>query len=321
MKKRFIIFLFILLIIGISVFLWWKQALKPINPENTTPSTFNVTRGEDSRTIAEHLYKQGYIRSSLAFFVLSRFGGYGPKLQAGEFRLSPSMDLSAIADTLTKGTMDVWLTVPEGWRSEEIAVKLTKELLIPEKEFLAVAHEGYMFPETYLLPKDATAGAIADIMSKEFDTKVTEEIRNKAKTKGLSLNQLITIASLVEREARLPEDRPIVASVILNRLKEDMKLDIDATIQYVLGYQPKEKTWWKKDLTLEDLDIDSPYNTYKNPGLPPTPIANPGLAVIQAVVNAPSTNYLFYISDASGKIHPATSLEEHNANIARYLNK
>lgn len=321
MKKRFIIFIFILLISGISLFLWWKQALKPINPESTVPITFNIKRGEDSRTIADHLYKQGLVRSSLAFFVLSRFGGYGPKLQSGEFRLSPSMDLNTIADTLTKGTMDVWLTIPEGWRSEEIAVKLTQELLIPEKEFLAVAHEGYMFPETYLLPKDATAGAIADIMRKEFDTKVTVEIRNKAKSKGLSLEQLITIASLVEREARLQEDRPIVASVILNRLKQEMKLDIDATIQYILGYQPKEKTWWKKDLTLEDLDIDSSYNTYKNPGLPPTPIANPGLAVIQAVVNAPSTDYIFYISDASGKIHPATTIEEHNSNIARFLNK
>jgi UPF0755 protein len=110
-----------------------------------------------------------------------------------------------------------------------------------------------------------------------------------------------------------------VASVILNRFKAGMKLDIDATVQYALGYQPLEKTWWKKDLTQDDLKIDSPYNTYTNPGLPPGPISNPGLASIKAVVEAPETDYVFYVSDSSGKLHFAKTLEEHNENVRKYL--
>jgi UPF0755 protein len=124
---------------------------------------------------------------------------------------------------------------------------------------------------------------------------------------------------MIEREAKLTEDRPRIASVIINRLTIDMKLDIDATVQYALGYQPQEKTWWKKSLTVDDLAIDSPYNTYLVAGLPPTPISNPGIAAITAVVNAPDTHYLYYIADATGKSHFAETLEEHQQNIARYL--
>jgi len=113
----------------------------------------------------------------------------------------------------------------------------------------------------------------------------------------------------------------ITASVILNRLSLGMKLDIDATVQYALGYQAKEKTWWKKELTTEDLEIDSPYNTYKYAGLPPTPIANPGLSVMEAVINAPENEYLYYIADKQGKSHFAKTFEEHAANISKYLNK
>ena len=135
------------------------------------------------------------------------------------------------------------------------------------------------------------------------------------------MEKLVIIASLIEREAKLAADRPLTASVILNRLKIGMKLDIDATVQYALGYQTQEKSLWKKDLTNLDLEIDSPFNTYQNPGLPPAPIANPGLAAMEAVVNAPDTNYLYYISDKSGKLHLAGTIEEHNANIDQYLNK
>ena len=132
--------------------------------------------------------------------------------------------------------------------------------------------------------------------------------------------EVLILASLVEKEARHDEDRQKVASIILKRLKNDIKLQIDATVQYALGYQSEEKTWWKKNLTQEDLDIDSPYNTYKNEGLPPGPIANPGLASIEAVINADAnTSYLYYISDKNGNMHYARTLEEHQANIDKYL--
>ncbi len=321
MKKRLNIFLGVVLTGLLLIFLWWKQALQPVNPNDNKQITFTVERGVDARTIADNLRKTGLIRSPVAFFLLARFGNLGANLQSGNFRLNPSMNLYEVAQTLTHGTQDVWITVPEGFRREEISLKIAQELSIPENEFLKLSKEGYLFPDTYLIPQDASAAAIIDIFNKNFQKKVTADIANKAAKKNLNLDELITVASLVEREAKLTEDRPLVAGVILNRLRIGMKLDIDATIQYALGYQPGQKSWWKKDLTAEDMAIDSPYNTYLNPGLPPTPIANPGLAAINAVVEAPDNDYLYYVADKNGKSHFAKDIEEHNANITQYLNR
>ena len=319
MKKRFIVLILFIIILGFAFFLWWNQAISPVDKLNRESKTFVISSGQDARTIAKNLQSAGLIRDPIAFFLLARFGGYQNKIQAGDFRLSPSMSLPNLISSLTHGTLDVWITIPEGWRNEEIALLLAQELGIPESEFMKEAREGYMFPETYLFPKDASSSSIVSILNKTFAEKVTTEIISRAQEKGLTLDELLIVASLVEREARLDEDRPVVASVILNRQEKGMKLDIDATVQYVLGYQASEKSWWKKDLTIEDLKIDSSYNTYINAGLPPKPIANPGLEAILAVVNAPDTDYLYYVSDSNGKIHPAKTIEEHNANVAKYV--
>ncbi|MDO8515080.1 MAG: endolytic transglycosylase MltG, partial [bacterium] len=154
------------------------------------------------------------------------------------------------------------------------------------------------------------ADGFLELMQENFTKKVTFPVTN---------DQLI-IASLVEREARMEIDRPIVASVIYNRLKNDMAIDIDATVQYAIG-RTGTAGWWKKDLTIDDLKFKSPYNTYLNPGLPPTPICNPGLSSINAAVNPAKTDYLFYISDLSGKMYYAQTLSEHNRNINLYLDK
>jgi len=321
MKQKIYILIGIIIFFFIITSLWWNQANRPVDFSNKTITTFTITRGETARSIAERLQKQGLIRSSVAFFILARFGGISGDLQAGDFRLSPSMDLQTVTATLTHGTFDVRITIPEGWRKEEIALELAKQLNIPQSEFEKVAKEGYMFPDTYLIPKDASAAGVADIFLANFNKKITAEMKERARNKGLTLDEVIKIASLLEREVRFDEDRSFVASVILNRLKIGMKLDIDATVQYALGYQPNQKSWWKKDLTSEDLGIDSPYNTYKNAGLPPTPISNPGLAVIKSVIEAPETDYLYYMSDKSGKIHFAKTIEEQNSNIAQYLNR
>lgn len=319
MKKLSILLLIIAAVIIIAL-AWWKQALKPAEPENSKTVLFAISRGETIRSIAEKLHNQGLIRSPVAFFLIARFTGLGSKIQSGEFRLNPSMDLNKIADTLTHGTLDVQITIPEGWRNAEIALKLTKDLNIPEAEFLKVAKEGYMFPDTYSIPKDATASQAASIFLNNFNSKVSGSSLDKsARQKGLTLDELVILASLVEREARYDIDRPLVAGILLNRMKQDMKLDIDATVQYIVGYQTSEKTWWKKDLTADDLKIDSPYNTYLHNGLPPTPISNPGLKAMQAIIDAPETDYLYYISDKSGHIHPARTLEEQNVNISKYL--
>lgn len=319
MKKKIYILIGIFLSFTLLLFLWWNQAVKPVAEGNTSIVLFSVAKGENVRGIAERLQKQNFIRSAVAFFLLTRFGGIADRIQAGEFRLTPSMDMRTIATTLTHGSMDVQITIPEGWRNAEIALKLAKELGIPETDFLKSAKEGYMFPDTYRIPKDVTTEDLVKIFLANFNQKVTPKDIEKASGKNLSLDNLITIASLVEREGKHDTDRPLIASVILNRLKLGMKLDIDATVQYALGYQPKEKSWWKKELAEEDIAIDSPYNTYKNAGLPPTSIANPGLAAIRAVIDAPETNYLYYISDLTGTIHPAQTIEEHNKNISKYL--
>lgn len=321
MKQKLLVLIGILLISFFVFWLWWNQALKAANPDNNTPVVFTITLGENTRQIAERLQKENLIRSPVAFFLIARFGGLADNIQAGEFRLNSSMSLNEIANSLTHGTIDVQVTIPEGWRIEEIALRLTQTLGIPENEILKYAKEGFMFPDTYLIPKEASASQVSKIFLDNFSKKITENEISQTKQKNLTLEKLLTIASLVEREAKLDEDRPLIASVILNRLKIGMKLDIDATVQYALGYQAQEKSWWKKELTVEDLETDSPYNTYKNPGLPPTPIANPGLEAILAVLQSPKTDYLYYIADKTGKSHFAVSFEEHARNIAKYLNK
>ncbi|KKP80039.1 MAG: Aminodeoxychorismate lyase, partial [Candidatus Levybacteria bacterium GW2011_GWB1_35_5] len=229
-----------------------------------------------------------------------------------------SMSAYEIAESLTHGTLDIWVTVPEGYRAEEIADILEGKIPNYDKSWRDVLNqnEGYLFPDTYLVPRDADINTIISIFKNNFQTKY-DSVKS-LKTNNLSDTQTLVLASLVEREAMLEEDRPLVASVIYNRLSIGMKLDIDATLQYALGYQEDEKRWWKKGLTNEDKKLNSPYNTYTNPGLPPAPISNPGLSAISAALNPAKTDYLYYITDQNGKNRYATNLEGHSANIEKY---
>ena len=320
MKQKLSILLILAVLILIPLNLYYQQSLNPVNPLAKDSVTFSIKSGEDVRSIAQRLYDENLIRSSLVFFLKARLTDYGKKIQAGDFQLSPSMGMQEISRELMHGTSDIRLTIPEGWRREEVAMKIANQFDIPENEILKTAREGYLFPDTYLIPKEATASTIVKMMEENFNKK-TQKARESGNKKSLDFEEIIIIASLVEREAKLHEDRPLIAGVILNRLKIGMKLDIDATIQYSLGYQSEQKSWWKKDLTAEDLENESEYNTYLNAGLPPTAIANPGLSSIEAVINAPKTDYLFYIADKTGKTHFAKTFEEHAANISKYLNK
>jgi UPF0755 protein len=293
----------------------------PVNQNDKTTTIFVVKRGENLRGIIRNLYDQKLVRSRIVFFFVVKQLGIEKKIQAGDFRLSPSMDAYQIAETLTHGTLDVWVTIVEGLRKEEIAHLIGKELDIPETEFIKIAREGYLFPDTYLLPKNTDVETIIRIFNENFQKKFSQQLVDQAKRNlNLEQDQVLILASLVEREARYDFDRKKVASILVKRLKNDWPLQVDATVQYALGYQAKEKTWWKKNLTFYDLKIDSPYNTYKNTGLPPTPICNPGLASIKAVVEAdPDIEYWYYLSDKTGKMHYSKTLEEHNRNIEKYL--
>lgn len=316
---RFFLLLAVAAVIATTGWFWWKDAISAVNPADTIPKIFVVRRGEGVKSVAARLASEGFIRSPTGFFLLIKSMGIERDLQAGDYRLNPAMDAATLARELTHGTLDVWVTTLEGWRVEEIAAKLTKELDIPESEFVKVAREGYMFPDTYLVPRDATVGAVAALFTSTFDKKVDEAMRADAKKIGLTFPEVLTLASIVEREGRTDDDRPVIARILLKRLKADWPLQADATLQYALGYQAGEKTWWKKNLFDEDKKVTSLYNTYLHPGLPPGPIANPGLGSIKAVIYPKETDYWYYLHDPEGGVHYAKTLEEHNANSAKYL--
>ena len=316
--KKLIVFAILIIVIAVGGLLWWYRGIQPFNRDDTSYRIFVVEKGAGVREIANKLKREQLISDPVIFFLLVKNLGLDQKIQAGDFRLSPSMPASEIALALTKGTLDIWITIPEGFRADEIADLLQKKIPTYDESWRAILseHEGYLFPDTYLIPRDADKELIVEIFRNNFSAKF-EDIYSEDKTE-LTEKEVVTIASLVEREARHPEDRPLVASVMLNRLAIDMKLDIDATIQYALGKSRDGKTWWPS-ITQEDYqNVRSVYNTYRNAGLPPTPIANPGLASLEAVIYPAKTKYLYYVSDKEGNNHYAETLEEHNANIKKY---
>jgi len=317
--SRFIVLFFIVVVGTWGVWLWWNDSIGPVDPQDSIPVIFVVRSGDGVKTIAANLSSQRIIRSSMGFYLLVKILGIERELQAGDFRLNRSMDAKAIATELTHGMLDLWVTTLEGWRAEEIATKVAKDLDIPEQEFLKYTREGYMFPDTYLIPRDATAAAIAKMFADNFNIKVTPSMREDAKKTGLTFDQVIILASIVEREGRSAEDRPMIAGILLKRLKADWPLQVDASLQYALGYQAADKTWWKKSLFDEDKKIKSPYNTYTNTGLPPKPISNPGKESINAVIYAKNSDYWYYLHDKAGTVHYGKTIEDHQENIARFL--
>ena len=308
MKNLFRPALFIFIAIFIASFLFYQWAVSPINKENKTEIVFVIPSGQTAKIIGKRLLQEKLIKNQLVFKLLIDRKDYAYQLQAGDFHLSPSMDLAKIIETLVHGTLDYWITFPEGLRVEEYAEKLNAKADLNQQDFILAAkpYEGQLFPDTYLIPQNAPSEEIVNILFDNFN--------QKSPTKD---KHLIIIASLVEREAKHQQDRPLVSSVIHNRLNIGMALQIDATVQYIFG---KPGNWWLKNLTVQQLKTSSPYNTYQNPGLPPGPIANSGLAALKAAVNPTQTNYLYYVSDSSGYNHYAEDLQGHQENIEKYLN-
>lgn len=315
-KLKFALLLFVVLLIGGVI--WWINGLGAVNITNKSPKSFVVAPGSGLKAVAFKLKEANLIRDPFVFFILVKTSGLDGKIQAGDFQLSPSQSAWSIAQTLTHGTADIWVTVPEGKRSEEIAAILQKSLPNYSPDWLSALkqHEGYLFPDTYLFPKDATIDTVISTMTNNFEQKYA--VAKAQATTSITKQDAVILASILEREGKSGNDMRTIASVLENRDAIGMALQVDATIQYALGYQPAEHSWWKKDLTIYDLKINSPYNTYTTPGLPPTPISNPGLESLKAVLNPAHTNYLYYISDKSGDIHFAATLDQHNANIRKY---
>lgn len=326
-KPRIILFVVSIFLL-ITIIAAWKIVSSPIDPDNQERVSFSIQKREPLDQIIDRLKKSDLIRSKAAMKLTVLRLGLAKRIQAGEFLLSPSWSLKDIAQTLTLGRSDMKITLIEGWRKVEIAEELDRQFSKSGVQFNKDAFleatkdsEGYLFPDTYFIPKNSQTEEIADLLLQNFEKKVDQNLQSSINNQGLSLNQALIIASLVEREAKFDKDRSLVAGILIKRWKNNWALEIDATVQYALGYQKKTNTWWKQDLTLSDLKIDSPYNTYLYPGLPPTPICSPSLASIQAVGNQQQSEYWFYISDIQGNLHFAKTLSQHNANIAKYLNK
>lgn len=314
--KKFIALLFLIGIVGAGA--WWFNGTAPVDSGDTMLRTFTVNKGEGVKQIAANLKSQNLIKDPNVFYLLVKQLGLENKIQAGDFRISPAMNAEKIANTLQTAVNDFRVTIPEGKRAQEIADILSQSFPSFQDSWRQQleAQEGYLFPDTYSFPKDATIDQIIKTMTDNFEAKYATLTGGQRNT--LTEKEIVTIASLVEREARHDVDRPMVASVILNRYKIGMKLDIDATIQYALGYDKADKRWWKENLTVDDLALNSPYNTYKVSGLPPTPISNPGVKALEAVINPANTEYIFYISDKDGVNHYAKTNEEQEANKKKY---
>lgn len=316
MKRLLAIFLVI--IIGtMGVLIWWKNGLSPANSLESKNKIFVVAKGSGLKEIANKLKNEGLIKNRVVFFLYTRLGKFEKKIQAGSFRLNPSMRVEEIAQNLTHGTLDIWVTVPEGKRAAEIAEILKEK--IPTYDFTwtntLVGQEGYLFPDTYLIPKDADIGMIVNQMQENFDVKyATLDTANT----DLNQEEIVILASLIEREAITDAEKSIIAGILLNRLNAAIPLQVDATIQYAKGQNISNKKWWEP-VTLEEYKtVRSDYNTYLFAGLPPGPISNPGLVALRAAAKPATTDYFYYLHDKNRTIRYAKTLNEHNENIEKF---
>ncbi len=312
--RKLIVLATLLAIFTVGFFIWWKNGTSAVNIKDKSEKVFVVQRGAGIRAIGNNLKKEGLIKDPIVFFLFLKKNARDTAIQAGDYKLSPSMNLEQVVNTMSHGTLDIWVTIPEGMRADEIADILQNEIPSYDSSWREELNknEGYLFPDTYLFPRDSDIASIIAIFRNNFDKKIAEA----GLTGRNDLLDIIIIASLVEREALKDEEKPYIASVISNRLRDGMALDIDATLQYAKGKVGDK--WWTVP-TGEDRKINSPYNTYLNPGLPPLPIANPGIEAIRAAANPASSVYYFYIHDQNGNVHFSKDFEEHQRNINKYL--
>ena len=256
--------------------------------DDPTSVTFIIASGETAIGIGERLQEQGLITDATLFRRFLQYNGLDASLEAGEYQLRRNMTMREIAESLQHSRMvEVAITIPEGWRAEQVADLLTAENIMDGSVFLAAVRqgdvidhplladrpaganlEGYLFPETYRLPAQATPEDLLTRMLDTMQARLPIGWESMAAAQGLSLYEVLTLASIVEREAVVPAERPTIASVYLNRLKEGMYLQADPTVQYAMGYQPETGQWWKTPVTLEEYEnVNSPYNTYLYPDL------------------------------------------------------
>lgn len=317
------------------------------------PITVDIPPGSGADAIATQLVTQGVLDDVVRFRALLGYSGVGSQLLAGRYAFPPGTPASEVIRQLRLGLTDeVLLVVPEGLRAEEVGDLVVASGVASRDEWAAAVAAvavdsaaapsrseaflrqrpegasltGYLFPASYPLRDDSTAEGLLDAMLAAFAAALSPAVAAEVASSGLSLHEVLTLAAIVEREAVLPDEQPTVASVFLNRLADGIKLDADPTVQFAITEgldEEPEDGWWKRDLTLDDLALESPYNTYVTPGLPPGPIASPGLGAILAVLRPAETPFYYFVAigDGSGSHAFAETLAEHEANVARYLGR
>jgi len=288
------------------------------------PEQFTVPRGATMQSISDTLKAQGFIRNSLAFHIYFHIFENKKTIAPGGYYISKSESAVTIAHTLISPPAMKWVTIPEGLRKEEIAGIFTSALnwsSSTEAEFLADTNtnpsyiEGVYFPDTYLIPTNDTPEQVATELVGEFNEKFAPYAQ-EAVNKDIKWTTALTLASIIQREAAGTADMPLISGILWNRLLQNMALDVDSTVQYARGDTP---TGWWAPITSVDKQIDSPFNTYLNAGLPPHPISNPGIAAINAALNPATTTCLYYLHDSNRVIHCADTLDQQENNIVKYL--
>ncbi|MCL6644214.1 MAG: endolytic transglycosylase MltG [Dehalococcoidia bacterium] len=316
----------------------------PPAPASTATVPFTLERGASAGDVGRRLEELGVIRSARQFEMLARLMGVQGLLSAGDYLLPERASALSVIQLLTvrEAVPVLRVTFPEGLRIEEMAVIAEQAGFGPRDEFLAAAAraqlppglaeylpqgatlQGYLFPDTYIMPVGSTMDDLVAYMIRTLDERFTPELRAAAAARGLNPHQALTLASIVEREAVIPEERPLIAGVFYNRLAAGDRLGADPTVQFAVAQDPasvRQHGWWKKELTIIDLENPSPYNTRLFPGLPPGPIACPGLASIEAVARPATTDYYYFVADAKkgdGSHVFAVTFAEHERNIALY---
>jgi len=330
MKKAAFLFVLIVLVVGAAGGWVYLRLGEPYRGYDAPEQFVEIPAGAGSRAIGDRLVNAGIVRDALSFRVSLYLSGKGRHLQAGEYRFDRPMKPVEVIDKIARGDVYVInITFPEGLTIAEMGKIFESRGLGPASAFVAAGHdpapvktldpaardlEGYLFPETYLLPRRTDAAQLAKMMTDRFEHVFSSELRQAAQARGLTVRQAVTLASIVEKEASRPEERPLVAAVYENRLRIGMALQCDPTVIYALDRVGK----YTGNLRREDLTFDSPYNTYRYPGLPPGPIASPGRASLEAAVHPAQVDFLYFVSRNDGTHEFARTLEEHNRNVQKW---
>jgi UPF0755 protein len=330
--KRFVIFVFLLVVLAAAgAAVWFYLGVdRPFKGYDASETFVEIPQGSGSVAIAKRLADAGVVRDVASFRVALWITGQGRRLQAGEYRFDHPVSARQVADKIARGDVYVRpITFPEGLTVKQMAAVYESKGFGPAKEFLDAAKnaalvaavdpdardlEGYLFPDTYKMPRRSTAEQLVARMVQSFMRALAPDLIEAAEARQLTVRQLVTLASIVERETGNKEERPLVAAVYANRLRAGMALQCDPTVIYALDRLGR----YSGNLTRDDLQFDSRYNTYRYPGLPPGPIAAPGRASLEAAAHPADVPYLYFVSKNDGSHAFAATLDEHNRNVQKY---